>query len=304
MDALARIPQLIVYGVVSGSVITLGAVGLSLSYGILRFGNFAHGDLMTLGAYFALVFLGVMRWVGMPEVPFGPLSFGPAMAVALVGAMGAAGGTAIIIDRLVYRRLRGARAVILLIASVGVTFLLRNLVLFAWGPDACYYTERIQRARLFWGIRIKPDQWFIVATAAVLVLLLHLFLTRTKMGKAMRATADNMELAKVTGIDTERVVRWVWGIGAALAAAGGVLAGIENKVVTPELGWQMLLPMFAAVILGGIGNPYGALAGGMIIGLSEEISTIFISASYKPAVAFGILVLMLILRPHGLFGRR
>ena len=120
----------------------------------------------------------------------------------------------------------------------------------------------------------------------------------------MRAMADNPELAQVSGINTELVVAWTWAIGASLAAIAGMLAGIENKMITPELGWQTLLPLFAAIILGGIGSPYGAMVGGMTIGLAEEVSTAFISTSYKPAVAFGVLVLMLLIRPQGLFGRR
>ena len=152
------------------------------------------------------------------------------------------------------------------------------------------------------GVRIKPDEIFIIALTACLVVALHLFLQRTRTGKAMRAAADNMGLARVCGINTEHIVMWTWAIGAILAASGGIMAGIENKFITPNFGWDMLLPMFAAVILGGVGSPYGALLGGMTIGLSGEISTAFISTAYKPAVAFVILVLMLLLRPRGLLG--
>jgi branched-chain amino acid transport system permease protein len=300
MEFLGQFPQLIVYGLISGSIITLGAVGLSLTYGVLNFANFAHGDVMAVGAFLALALLGLAKSLGIPDEPFGPLSFGLPMVLALVVAMGLTAVLAIAIDRLLYRRFRQSGPIILLIASVGVAFVLRNIIQFIWSPLPSYYIKEIQISERFLGVRIKPDEIFIIIFAAGVAYVLHLFLTRTKMGKAMRATSDNVELAKVTGIDTERVVLWTWGIGAALAASGGILAGIEDKFITPELGWQLLLYIFAAVILGGIGSPYGALLGGGIIGLSTEISTAFINTAYKPAVAFILLVIMLLFRPTGL----
>ncbi|MBW2058391.1 MAG: branched-chain amino acid ABC transporter permease [Deltaproteobacteria bacterium] len=300
MDILGQLPQLIAYGLISGSIITLGAIGLSLTYGILNFANFAHGDVMALGAFLALALLGLVKALGVPAYTFGPLSFGLPMAIALVSSMGLTAVAAIVIDRILYRRFRESGSIVLLIASVGVAFVLRNIIQFIWSPLPNYYFKKIQISKRILGIRIKPDEIFIIIFTAAAAFCLHLFLTRTKMGKAMRATSDNAELAKVTGIDTERVVLWTWGIGAALAASGGVLAGIEDKFITPELGWQLLLYIFAAVILGGIGSPYGAVLGGIIIGLSTEISTAFVNTAYKPAVAFIILVVMLLFRPTGL----
>lgn len=259
---------------------------------------------MSLGAFLALVSLSLLRKLGMPDTPFGPLSFGFPMILAFLIALLFTALAAIAIDRMLYLRLRRTGPVILLIASVGVSFSLRNIIQFIWGPQPQYYFKAIQIARKvpLLGIRIKADEVFIIAVAALLVISLHFFLQKTKMGKAMRAASDNMELARVTGIDTEKVIMWTWAIGASMAAAGGILAGIENKFITPAMGWQMLLPIFAAVVLGGIGSPYGAMAGGMIIGLSGEISTAFISTAYKPAVAFIIMVVMLIIKPRGLFG--
>jgi branched-subunit amino acid ABC-type transport system permease component len=295
---------LAIYGIISGSIITLGAVGLSLTYGILNFANFAHGDIMTLGAFLALVCLTLMQALRVPATTFGALSFGLPMVLALMMAMVLTGGVAILIDRILYRRLRKSGRIILLIASVGVAFGLRNLIQFIWGPLPQYYSAEIQLARKIplLGIRIKPDQIFIIGLAAFLVGMLHLFLQKTKTGKAMRAASDNIELARVSGINIDRVILYTWIIGAALAAAAGVLGGLENKFITPNSGWEMLLPIFAAVILGGIGSPYGAIAGGMIIGLSEEISTAFISTAYKPAVPFVIMVVVLLIKPRGLFG--
>jgi len=307
MDILAGIPQLIVYGIISGSILALGGVGLSLTYSILGFANFAHGDLMALGAYIALGLLALFGGLGVLNNPIGPLSFGLGLVLAFLIALVLTAIAAILIDKMIYKPLRRSGPVIVMISSIGVAIALRNILLFFWGPQPWYYIEKIQISmKVPWllGVRIKPDELFIIATAITLVILLHLFLTRTRMGKAMRATADNMELARVTGINTERVILWTWGIGALLAAAGGILAGIENKFITPELGWQMLLSIFAAVILGGIGSPYGAIVGGMVIGLSEEISTAFISTGYKPAVAFAIMIIMLLVKPTGLFGEK
>lgn len=306
MDILARIPQLLVYGVISGSILTLGGIGVSLTYSILGFSNFAYGDMMALGAYIALgVFTLFTSW-GIADHPFGPLSFGFGFVLACIVAVGLTAVSVVLIDRILFRRLRRSSPVILMMSSIGVALALRNIIQFFWGPQPHYYIEKIQIAMVVpgLGIRIKPDQVFIILVAIIFVVLLHSFLKHTKMGKAMRAMADNSALARVTGINTNRVILWTWMIGGMLAATAGILAGIENKFVTPELGWQMLLSIFAAVVLGGIGNPYGAIVGGMAIGISEEVSTAFISTGYKPAVAFIIMILMLLVRPTGLLGKR
>lgn len=306
MDALARIPQLLVYGLVSGSILSLGGIGVSLTYSILGFSNFAHGDTMALGAYLALALLPLLAGMGIPSQPFGPLSFGLDFVFSLLLAMGLTSVAIVLLDRILFKRLRGAGRITLMISTVGIALALRNVLQFFWGPQPQYYFATIQVSiPVPWlGIRIKPDQVFIIATAVILAVLLHVFLRYTKIGKAMRATSDNAMLARVTGINTERVILWTWVIGASLAAVAGVLTGLENKFITPELGWQMLLSIFAAVILGGLGNPYGAIVGGMVVGVTEEISTAFISTGYKPAVAFVILILMLLVRPTGLLGRR
>ena len=306
MDALARVPQLLVYGLVSGSILSLGGIGVSLTYTILGFSNFAHGDIMALGAYLALALLPLMTWVGIPNDSLGPLSFGADLVVAAVLALALTSAAVILLDRLLFRRLRGIGRITLMISTVGIALALRNLIQFFWGPQPQVYSAAIQVSKQVpWlGVRIKPDQVFILLVAIVLSVALHVFLRYTKIGKAMRATSDNAALARASGINTERVIVWTWIIGASLAAIAGVLTGLENKFITPELGWQMLLSIFAAVILGGLGNPYGAIVGGVIVGVTEEVSTAFISPGYKPAVAFVILVLMLLVRPTGLLGRK
>ena len=153
-------------------------------------------------------------------------------------------------------------------------------------------------------IRIPPDAIFITIVALLLTLSLHLFLTRTKMGKAMRATSDNMELAQVTGINTDLVIRWTWIIAVGLSAIAGVLLAVFQAQLLPIMGWNFLIPLFAAVILGGIGNPYGAFIGAMIVGVSAEVSTEWMNPSYKPTISFAILIVMLLIRPRGILGRK
>ncbi len=277
--------QLTVYGIVLGSIISLGAIGLSLVYGILRFPHFAHGDLITLGAYLALVVVTTLN--------------APVLVALPVGVAGTA-AAAVAIDQVLYRRLRRVAPVILLIASVGVALILRSLIQVIWGPSNLVYEQGIQFPWRIMGVGIKPDHLIIVGGAIVLVVALHLFLQKTKTGKAMRAMSDNADLAQVTGIKVNNVIIWTWIIGGGLAAAAGIFLAMDTRL-HPVMGWRLLLPVFAAAILGGIGRPYGAILGGLIIGLAQEYSTTVISPSYKPAVAFAIMVAMLVVRPTGLF---
>jgi branched-chain amino acid transport system permease protein len=297
--------ELLVYGIVLGSIMALGAIGLTLLYGVLRFAHFAHGDLMTVGAYVVLVLnVELLPALGIPELKWGSLSFGGRMLGALVVSMGVTVLVALLIDRILYHPLRARRSspAILAIASLGMAFILRSLVYIIWGPQFLFYSQELRPAWVLpLDVRLKPDQVFILVMVLILVLLLYLFLQRTKLGKAMRATADNPQLALVCGIDTAYVTAWTWGMGAALAAAAGVLYGIDAQL-RPDMGWSFLLPLFAAVILGGIGNPLGALVGGIILGVVQQVSTAFLLPTYKPAVAFLVLILLLFVRPRGLFG--
>ena len=281
--------QLIVYGLISGSILALGAIGLTLIYGILNFANFAHGDLMALGAYLVLFFrvsLALPMW----------LSF--ILGVLCTALLG------VCLDRVWFRplRQRQARAAILAISSLGLALILQNLIRMLWGPQAQYYSRAIHFPFTVpvLQVRLNTQQILIFAIALGLVMLVSLFLQRTKLGKAMRATSDNFSLALVSGIDTELVVILTWLLGAGLAAAGGVLLGMSVRL-QPIMGWDLLLPIFAAAVLGGIGSPYGAMVGAVIIGLAEELSTPFIPTEYKTAVSLVLLVLVLLVRPRGLF---
>lgn len=300
--------ELLVYGIVFGSIIALGSIGLSLIFGILRFANFAHGDMMTAGAYVALFLVsGFFNWLGVPEGNLGPLSFGWKMVIAIPISMIAIGMLAILLDHILYRPLRRKRSsnVLLAMAALGASFIIQMIVLILWGADSLFYRPGVLRPALElpFEIKIRPDQIFIILIVFFSITVLHLFLKHTRIGKAMRATADNPELAQVTGIDTGRIIQWTWGIGGAMAALGGILYGIDVQL-HPGMGWGFLLPLFAATILGGIGNLVGALIGALVMGVGQQIATAFLLPTYKPAVAFLIMILILLIRPQGIFGGR
>ncbi len=298
-----RLLSLTVWGVMLGGVIALGAIGLTLVYGVLKFPNFSHGALVTLGAYLTFAIMSVL-----PEgPPLRPFSFGWEFIFSLLLAMPLVGVVALALDRVVYRRLRrqNASLVLFAMASLAMAFLLRSLIYLIWGSDFYFFYDARPNPVLDLplNIRVQADQLFILGLGFALVAAVHVLLTRTKMGKAMRATANNPELAQIRGINTERVIAYTWVMGGALAAAGGVMYGLSSQL-RPEMGFWLLLPMFAAVIMGTVGNPRGALVGALIIGVTQQVSTAFLNPAYGPAVAFGLMVLTLLVRPQGLFGGR
>lgn len=295
------IVQLVIVGIIVGSIIGLGAIGLTLTYGVMKFANFAHGDLMTLGMFLAFF---IVADVGLEGGKIGPLSFGWGMLPAALFAMVGVAAAALLLDRLVFRplRLRGGGIITMAIASLGIGIGLRAVVQMIWGPSPTRYTSGINKAVTIFGeVKIQPDQFLIVALTLVLAVAVYVLLYRTKLGKAMRATADNPALAEVAGIETESVRRWVWVLGGVLIAVAGIMLALQAQLRF-DAGFNLILPLFAATILGGIGNPAGALVGGLIVGVSQEVSTEWIDTGLKPGVPFVILILMLLVRPRGLFG--
>ncbi|MGI9420939.1 MAG: branched-chain amino acid ABC transporter permease [Geminicoccaceae bacterium] len=291
-------------GILTGAIVSLGAIGLSLTMRILKFANFSHAELLTLGAYAAFVFLIFAK--SMDDVlggAIGPFSFGLSLILATVLAGGLTALVALLIDRLVFSTLRARTGhMTLVFASFGIALLLRNLILIGFGPDPYYYSRTLQRAiRLPGDILVMPDQIFVLLLTIVLVIFLHLFLTRSRAGIAMRGVAENPSLASACGIDVDAVIRWTWILGGVGAAIAGVLYGLTVQL-RPELGFSLLLPLFAAVILGGTGSMYGAVVGGLIVGLAENLSVMVIPASYKPAIPFLLILLVLYVKPKGLFG--
>ena len=279
-------------GLILGSIYALGAVGISLIFGLLRFAHFAHGDLMTFGAYVTLAIVGATSFSAMQALP---------LAVVITIGMG------LFIDRYFYKPLRSQATIVTVIASFGIALALRSLVQLLWGTESAMYETGFQRPMVWFDtLRIAPRHLQIILVTAVIAIGLHFFLTRSKIGKSMRAVADDAELAAVSGLDVERITLWVWIIGGALAAVAGIFIGIDTEIHS-NMGWNLLLPIFASALLGGIGKPLGAILGGFIIGLAEELAVYpwigdeaLISPGYKSAVAFTIMIALLLFRPQGL----
>ena len=313
-----------------GSQLALGALGVTLIYGILRFSNFAHGDTMAFGAMCTILVTWLLQSWG--------LSLGPLPTALLALPFGILGCVALLLltDRLVYRfyRAQKAKPVILVIVSMGVMFILNGLVRFVIGTSDQDFTDGerfIISARDFKtltgldeGLAIRTTQGITVVTAVVVVAALFWFLNRTRTGKSMRAYSDNEDLALLSGINPERVVLYSWVIVGALATIAGVLYGLD-KGFSPFTYFQLLLPIFASAILGGLGNPLGAIAGGFVVAFSEVTITYawkkvltyalpedlapdslvqLLSTDYKFAVSFVILIIVLLFRPTGLFQRK
>ncbi|RMF38328.1 MAG: branched-chain amino acid ABC transporter permease [Alphaproteobacteria bacterium] len=298
--------QHIADGLLSGAIVALGAIGLSFTMKILRFANFSHSELLTWGAYFAVIFFAVAAVIGGGYgTPIAPFSFGWPLLAALLVTAALTSLLAIALHHLVFARLnRMAGHMTMVFASFGVALLLRHLLVLIFGPAPLYYSSALQFAMLLpGGVRVMPDQVFLLGLTVVVVIALHLFLTRSRTGISMRAVAENPDLARVSGVDVGRIVMWVWIIGASCAAVAGVMYGLTVQL-RPELGFSLLLPLFAAAILGGAGSLYGAVIGGLAVGLSENLSVMIIPTTYKPAVPFLMILLVLYFRPEGLFGER
>ncbi|WP_185982749.1 branched-chain amino acid ABC transporter permease [Aureimonas mangrovi] len=315
----------VIGGLILGSVYALGAVGVTLIFGILRFAHFAHGDMMTAGAFFAFMLAALLASFGV-DLPV------PLALALLPVVMGLTALFAIGLDKAFYKPLRdkGARPVVLVMASIGVTLMLQGLIrLFAGtGTRDMYLNAPKDIFRIPTGGRpivvTEPQIWLILLTILAVVAL-HFFLTRSRLGKAMRAVSDNPELARVTGIPLETVVKATWIIGGGLAALAGTMLALDVSL-RADLAYNMLLPIFAAAILGGIGQPYGAIAGGFIIGFAETFaifnfsvilrpladilpfavpaSLAVVPTEYRLVVPFVILVVVLIYRPTGIFKGR
>jgi len=283
---LTDIAQAFFNGIAIGSAIALAAIGLTLTYGILKISNFAHGDYMTLGAYLTWFFN--INGVNIPIAMF-------------LGAVGTVGGM-LIAEQLLWKPMRKRRATptTLIILSIGLALFVRNGILFIWGGNNQRYDIPLVPAADIFGIKVAFYRLVAIALAIVAVIALHFILQNTKIGKAMRAVADNIDLAKVSGINVDRVVIWTWVITGVLVAIAGSMYGLIT-VIRPNMGWFLILPMFASVILGGIGNPYGAIAGALVIGVAQELSVLLIDPAYKQGIALLIMIIILLVRPQGLF---
>ena len=295
--------QYVADGIVSASLIGLGAVGLSMTYNVLRFANFAQGEILTAGAYFALL---VVSLLGAGIGTMGPVAFGWPLLVSIAVAVVLTGVVVLVVDMLLFGPLRSRNAsrITLIMAAFGVSLMGRNVIMLVTGGEPFYYDFYIPRAfALFPGFEVVPDDLAIVVIAVLAFVLLFVLVNRTSMGRQMRAVSENPTLARVNGIDVRAVIRWTWIIGAALATVAGALLG-HNTQLRPEMGFDLLLPMFGALILGGATNLYGTVLGALIIGLTEAFAVAVGLSGYRLAVTFAVIVVFLLLRPQGLLGER
>jgi len=287
--------QLVANGLVTGSVIAIAAAGVSLVYGILRLVNFAYGDFMAFGALAAYAFNGPLGLGMIPSTLLGML------ATAVLS---------LVLDVALWRPLRARRAgfMSLFLASIGLALVLRQVLLLAYGPQPQTYKVDQYKVYVIGSVRLSEPQLITIVGATAAICALGVFLARSTLGRTMRALADDRALAAIAGIPVSRVITYTWIISGLLAGLAGVFAGLVQSSFDPNFGFQLLLPVFAAVVLGGIGSAYGALAGGLVLGLAMELSTWSsllggVNPVYKPVVAFAILIVALMMRPQGLFGR-
>lgn len=288
--------QLLINGSVTGSILALAAVGISLVYGVLKLVNFAAGDYLTFGAYTAFV---------MNYTAHLPLALAILISMVAVSLLG------IVLDLAIWRRLRKKRAGQLahFLTAIGIAFIVRQAISFVFGADNKQYRIDLTKVYRFGGVHISHAQTIIVITSVVAVITFALFLSRTNLGKQMRAYSDNPTLASISGVNVERIVLIVWVINGLLGAMAGVFQGLSQASFTVDMGWRLQLSIFAAVVLGSIGSAYGALIGGFLIGMLMELATwsgFFggISGGFKPIVSFIVLALVLLFRPQGLFGHQ
>lgn len=279
--------NLLINGTIEGLLIALPALALTLVMGVARFPNAATGDYMTVAAY-----------AGIGVQALGAAS----IVVAGMGAVAAGAAISVVFYLWVFRALRARPPVASLVAAIGIAFFARSMLTLFVGHDQQTFNIPLVRAWNFGGVRVLPTDLYVAGIALLAMVLLFALLHLSPIGRQMRAIADNPDLARACGIRSDRVLLALWAVVGALCALGGMMFGVK-AVVSPELGWELLIPAFAAMILGGIGSPLGAVAGGVLLGIASELSVPFVGPSYKIAVAFALLLLVLLLRPRGLFGK-
>ncbi|HEX2096157.1 MAG TPA: branched-chain amino acid ABC transporter permease [Solirubrobacterales bacterium] len=286
---LHDVAQSTLNGLTLGTIYALGAVGLTLVYGILRLVNFAHGDFLAFGAYMA--YLVNVTW-GMPL--FAAIFFAMA-TTALLG---------LFFERTMWRpmRAKGAGFLQLLLMTIGLAFVIRSTIQWFWGTEIRTLDVNVVDSVTFLGLRIGQTELLVIVVGLAVLLATAAVVRFSLLGKRMRALSDDLALAETAGIDTRRVILYTWLFAGALAGLAGVLSGALTNL-RPELGFELLLPIFAAVILGGIGNPFGALTAGIVLGVVIEWSTLVVEPRWKVTFGFVALIVALVIRPQGIFGQ-
>ncbi len=281
--------EIIINGLTMGCIYALIALGYSMVYGILQIINFAHGDIFMLGTFIGLTLVKVFN-----------LPILPAMAISML-ITAAIGMT---IERFAYRPLRMSDRLAPLLSALGVSIVLSNTAQIIWGTETHGFPQLLPTVMLdIGGVMISSLQLIIIALSIVLMLALYYVVQHSKWGIAMRAVSYNMQYARLMGIDVDRVIAITFAVGSSLAAAAGILVGVYYDAVFPTMGYSAGLKAFTAAVLGGIGNVPGAMLGGIILGLAENIGAAYLASGFRDAIAFGILVLILLIRPTGLLGK-
>lgn len=283
--------QQLINGLTVGGIYALIALGYTMVYGILKIVNFAHGDVFMMGSFLGLFF---MQTLDMPLL----LAF--ALSAVATGVMG------ILIERIAYRPIRVADKLAVLISALGVSIFLQNLAMLVWGTETHAYNSGIKTVtyKIGDGLVLSNIQIGVIILCILLMVVLYVIVNKTKIGVAMRATSESLVSAQLMGINTEKVISFTFGVGSMLACVAGVLVGTYYDAVYPTVGYSYGLKAFAAAILGGIGSIPGAMIGGFVIGIVETLGAAYISAGYRDAFAFGILIIVLIVRPSGILGRK
>ncbi|MET0683027.1 MAG: branched-chain amino acid ABC transporter permease [Casimicrobiaceae bacterium] len=274
-------------GLITGIIVTLPALSVTLLFGVLKFPNFAVGAMMTLAAYMVFALNVQLGW---------PLT----IATAVVAV--AYGGLLIAIDYLTFRPLRERDSITLMVASLGLGFVLENVARLAYGNTARSFAIELARPFRVLDIRMNREQMITIAVSTLAMLAMYFLLTRMPIGRAMRAVSDNPALALVRGIESPRIIRWTWFIAGMLLAVGGMLIGMD-RALEPLMGASYVVTVFAAAILGGLGSPLGAFVGALIIGIVSELATLVIPPNYRIGIPLCVIALILIFRPQGLFGQ-
>ncbi|MCR5761691.1 MAG: branched-chain amino acid ABC transporter permease [Sphaerochaetaceae bacterium] len=300
MSSIAEFFQHLVNGLTLGGIYALIALGYTMVYGILKFINFAHGDILMVGAYTGMFIFNFLR---------GNSAMGPwwfiAFLIAMLASMLICAGLGMTIEKLAYKPLRKATRLAPLLSAIGVSFMLSNGAAWAWGTQSRKLDYPFDNTPLnIFGISIAPHQILILVVATIMMVALTLFVSKSRMGKAMRATSLDQSTAKLMGINSDQIISLTFGIGSALAACGGMLIALDIKVYA-TMGTMVGLKAFVAAVVGGIGNIGGAMLGGLLLGLLETfgIALLGIPTSYKDAIAFAVLIIVLLVKPEGIMGK-
>lgn len=285
---MSHLQQILFNGLIAGGIYALVALGYTLVYGILKFINFAHGEVFMVGAY--------LTWMVNVKLGMHPV-------IAIIVSVILCGFLGFLIEKTAYKPLRGRNTLVFLITSIGVSFLLQGIIIAFFGADIKSFSTTITtQVYTIFGASVTNIQIIILVVAVMLMFLLHLFVKYTKTGKAIRAMTDNLEVASTIGININTVMSWVFIIGSGVAAISGALIAMDQNI-TPTMGVPVGIKAFTAAVVGGIGNMYGAFLGGFAIGLAENIGSWFLPSGFKDAIAFIVLIIMLLFKPHGIMGK-